>query len=238
MFENINRELLPIKAHYFLFNAGKYVIFEVYNCKLYNIMFNCILYISATGPIVPFLPTIAKQLGFSGILVGTIYTILPVSGLVAKPLFGGLADKFKIHKPLFLLFQAVVAIAMFTILFIPEVDRSANVALNCKGEASLEICSKNGFSNKVIHNVISEKMHINTSCHVSCKATKDIYTELCLHWEASEFCELANSNNSDTDTFDFNVIFDIFHDFDVSIYILCYICCKSKKNNNGTLFYR
>nr|XP_034183921.1 major facilitator superfamily domain-containing protein 6 [Osmia lignaria]XP_034183929.1 major facilitator superfamily domain-containing protein 6 [Osmia lignaria]XP_034183937.1 major facilitator superfamily domain-containing protein 6 [Osmia lignaria]XP_034183947.1 major facilitator superfamily domain-containing protein 6 [Osmia lignaria]XP_034183956.1 major facilitator superfamily domain-containing protein 6 [Osmia lignaria]XP_034183966.1 major facilitator superfamily domain-containing pr len=196
MFENINRELLPIKAHYFLFNA-------------------------ATGPIVPFLPTIAKQLGFSGILVGTIYTILPVSGLVAKPLFGGLADKFKIHKPLFLLFQAVVAIAMFTILFIPEIDRSANVTLNCLGEASLEICSKNEFSSEVIHSVISEKMHTNTSCHVSCKATKDIYTELCLHWKASEFCKLLNSNISDTDTFDFNMRFDIFHDIHIGkcIYI-------------------
>lgn len=123
-------------------------------------------FFSATGPIVPFLPTIAKQLGFSGFLVGTIYTILPISGLIAKPLFGGLADKFKIHKTLFLIFQAVVAIAMFTIYFIPEIDNTANVALTCNGDASLEICSKEGYSDKVIHNVITDTLHLNLSCQV------------------------------------------------------------------------
>ncbi|XP_015438217.1 PREDICTED: major facilitator superfamily domain-containing protein 6 [Dufourea novaeangliae] len=188
MFENINTELLPIKAHYFLFNA-------------------------ATGPIVPFLPTIAKQLGFSGFLVGTIYTILPISGLIAKPLFGGLADKFKIHKTLFLIFQIVVAIAMFTIHFIPEIDKSANVALTCNGDASLEICSKNGFSDTVIHSVITEKNHLNVSCQVSCKANKDIYTEICNHWKATQFCNLANSSViSDSETFKFIAGFDEFHD--------------------------
>ncbi|XP_012138010.1 sugar baby transporter isoform X2 [Megachile rotundata] len=196
MFENINKELLPIKAHYFLFNA-------------------------ATGPIVPFLPTIAKQIGFSGLLVGTIYTILPVSGLIAKPLFGGLADKFKIHKLLFLLFQVVVAVAMFTILFIPKMDRTAVVTLNCDGEASLEICSKNGFSTNVISNVISKTVHRNSSCQVSCKATEEIYTQMCLHWQALKFCNITNSSISDTDRFDFTVEFDIFHDLnlDKCVYI-------------------
>ncbi|XP_043248743.1 major facilitator superfamily domain-containing protein 6 isoform X2 [Colletes gigas] len=197
MFESINKELLPIKAHYFLFNA-------------------------ATGPIVPFLPTIAKQLGFSGFLVGTIYTILPITGLVAKPLFGGLADKFNIHKTLFLIFQAVVAISMFTIHFIPEINSSANVTFTCHDDAYLEVCSKNGFSNSVIHNVITESLHLNISCEMSCKGTKEVYTEMCSNWEASQFCNLAHSNlTKDSDTFDFTLGFDVFHDdnFEKCIYI-------------------
>ncbi|XP_076623184.1 sugar baby transporter isoform X2 [Colletes latitarsis] len=197
MFESINKDLLPIKAHYFLFNA-------------------------ATGPIVPFLPTIAKQLGFSGFLVGTIYTILPISGLVAKPLFGGLADKFKIHKTLFLIFQAVVAISMFTIHFIPEINSRANVTFTCYGDAYLEVCSKNGFSNSVIHDVITESLHLNISCEMSCKGTKEMYTEMCLNWRASQFCNLAHSNvTKDSDTFDFTLGFDMFHDgnLDKCIYI-------------------
>jgi hypothetical protein len=36
----INQKLLPLKAHYFLYNA-------------------------ATAPVVPFIPTMARQLGFS-----------------------------------------------------------------------------------------------------------------------------------------------------------------------------
>ncbi|XP_053994328.1 major facilitator superfamily domain-containing protein 6 [Hylaeus volcanicus] len=188
MFEIINRELLPIKAHYFLFNA-------------------------ATGPIVPFLPTIAKQLGFSGFLVGTIYTILPISGLIAKPLFGGLADKLKIHKILFLIFQVIVAISMFMINFIPKIDSTANVTLICNGDASLEMCSKKEFSNSVLKDVITETMHLNESCQVSCKATKEIYTEMCLNWKASKFCKAANSSHiANSDTFDFTLGFDVFDD--------------------------
>ncbi|XP_076649991.1 sugar baby transporter [Halictus rubicundus] len=188
MLENINTELLPIKAHYFLFNA-------------------------ATGPIVPFLPTIAKQLGFSGFLVGTIYTILPISGLVAKPLFGGLADKYKIHKTLFLLFQVVVAIAMFSIHFIPEIDKGVNVTFNCKGVASVQICSKNGFSNDVVQSVVEK--HKNVSCQLSCKATPDIYTEICNSWKAKQFCNKVNSSISDTETVNFSIGFDEFYDFPI-----------------------
>lgn len=129
-------------------------------------MYNCIFYFSATGPIVPFLPTIAKQLGFSPFLTGTIYTILPISGLVAKPLFGALADKFKIHKIVFLIFQVVVAIALFSIYFIPEIDNSANVELNCNTIATIEMCSKNGFPDKIKNDAITENIHLNVSCQV------------------------------------------------------------------------
>ncbi|XP_076762676.1 sugar baby transporter isoform X1 [Xylocopa sonorina] len=186
MFEIINKELLPIKAHYFLFNA-------------------------ATGPVVPFLPTIAKQLGFSGFLVGTIYTILPISGLIAKPLFGGLADKFKIHKILFLIFQVVVAISMFTIHFIPKID-TKNVVLTCNGKAFFEICSRNEFSEEIKYNVTTNS-HVNVSCQVSCQASKKMYTELCSNWKVSKFCDLVNSSSIlDTDTFDFTSTFDTYMD--------------------------
>lgn len=46
-----------------------------------------------TSPAVPFMPTLIRQLGFSSLIVGTIYTILPVVGLLAKPIFGALADR-------------------------------------------------------------------------------------------------------------------------------------------------
>lgn len=59
----------------------------------------------ATAPVVPFMPTFAKQLGFSTVVVGTIYTILPIVGMLAKPTFGAIADRFQRQKLLFLLFQ-------------------------------------------------------------------------------------------------------------------------------------
>lgn len=45
------------------------------------------------SPVVPFLPTIAKQLGFSTVVVGIVYTILPFIALIMKPLSGIVSDK-------------------------------------------------------------------------------------------------------------------------------------------------
>lgn len=119
----------------------------------------------------PFLPTIAKQLGFSATLVGTIYTVLPISGLISKPLFCGLADRFKIHKAVFLIFQVILTIAFFTINFIPEIDRSANVTLICNGNLPyLEICpQKEQFSKAALSDIISD-VHTEGACHVRIKS--------------------------------------------------------------------
>ena len=46
-----------------------------------------------TAPVVPFMPTLAKQLGYSSVVVGTMYTILPIIGMIAKPIFGFIADR-------------------------------------------------------------------------------------------------------------------------------------------------
>lgn len=115
----------------------------------------------------PFLPIIAKQLGFSATLVGTIYTVLPISGLISKPLFGGLADKFKLHKIFFLIFQVVLTVAFFSISYIPKIDRSANVTLICDNSIPfLEICPEQKFSVETLNDVILDHMHINSLCQV------------------------------------------------------------------------
>lgn len=41
----------------------------------------------------PFMPTLARQLGFSTVVIGTMYTILPIVGMLAKPFFGFVADR-------------------------------------------------------------------------------------------------------------------------------------------------
>jgi len=119
---------------------------------------------------VQFLPTIGKQLGFSATVVGTIYTILPISGLIAKPLFGSLADKFRLHKTFFLIFEAILAIAFFSIYFIPEIDRSAKVTLICNNNLPfLKICPKTEFSKEALRAVILETIHVDAVCQVCIK---------------------------------------------------------------------
>lgn len=172
MFQNVNRELVPIKLHYFLYNAGKDTLETIYFLqgslqKLLVIFIDYCYFLAATAPMVQFLPTIGKQLGFSSTLVGMIYTVLPISGLIAKPLFGSLADKFKLHKTFFLVFQAVLTIAFFSVYFIPEIDRSANVTLICDENLPyLKICPEKEFSEKAIRAVILENIHSDSVCQV------------------------------------------------------------------------
>lgn len=167
MLQNIDKELVPIKAHYFLYNAGKFNQNFNYSTLILEISYVIYYYLfAATGPIVPFLPTIAKQLGFSATLVGTIYTVLPISGLISKPLFGGLADKFKLHKIFFLIFQVVLTVAFMSISYIPKIDSSAIVTFICnKNIPYLEICPEKTFSDQALDAVTSSK-HVSSICQV------------------------------------------------------------------------
>lgn len=84
----INRRLLPIKLHYFLYNAGIFICCNNNNNNKYNKIKN-----TGTAPVVPFLSTYARQLGFSSVTVGLVYTIVPIFGMVAKPTLGAIADR-------------------------------------------------------------------------------------------------------------------------------------------------
>jgi len=171
---SVDKNLLPMKAQYFLFNAG-------------------------TAPIVPFLPVYARQLGFSSFVVGTIYAVLPIFGMLSKPLFGAVADHFKQQKSLFLLFQVSIfstcnahlnsvltfncspyelnlfqllsAIALFTIQFVPEVPTKTPVELHCHQETNLVMC--NPIDPSAADRVAKESLHNGTVlCHVRGKSKK------------------------------------------------------------------
>lgn len=89
------------------------------------------IYISGTGPVTPYMSSYARQLGFSSVIVGFIYTILPISGMLAKPFFGSIADRFRCQKFLFLAAQLLTAAAFLGVLYSPKVDVSRQVQLSC-----------------------------------------------------------------------------------------------------------
>ncbi|XP_041987647.1 major facilitator superfamily domain-containing protein 6 [Aricia agestis] len=149
----INKKLLPIKGHYFLFNAG-------------------------TAPLVPYLSTYARQLGFPAETVGLIYTVLPVCGLIAKPLFGVIADRFKIQKLLFILFQVLTIVSFGAIYFIPPAAAPAAapaVALGCEaGAVALRVCP---------HRPLLDSPHLQTpNCTVRCDMSSAAWRALCGAW--------------------------------------------------------
>lgn len=74
---------------------------------------------SGYAPIVPFIATISKQRGYSAFIVGLIYTLLPLPGLLIKPLVGALTDKYKCRKSLFVLVNAIIFSLTFALLLMP-----------------------------------------------------------------------------------------------------------------------
>jgi len=101
-------------------------------------------YISGTAPVVPFLPVYARQLGFSSVIVGMIYTVLPITGMLAKPIFGAIADRYRLQKTLFLAFQIVTAISFFVIQFIPQIQTESparSAVLVCDADTYFKFCS-------------------------------------------------------------------------------------------------
>lgn len=84
-----------------------------------------------TGPVVPYLSSYARQLGFSSVVVGLIYTILPICGMIAKPVFGAIADRFHCQKKIFLVAQLITAVAFLSIYYSPSLPTDRVVHFSC-----------------------------------------------------------------------------------------------------------
>ena len=80
MVTEINEKLLPMKAHYFLFNAGesisyknllKFLNISAKECEKKHKKKEYLNFLSLVGtaPVVPFMPTLARQLGYSSMFV-------------------------------------------------------------------------------------------------------------------------------------------------------------------------
>ncbi|XP_049545375.1 major facilitator superfamily domain-containing protein 6 isoform X1 [Anopheles darlingi] len=166
----VNKKLLPMKAHYFLFNAG-------------------------TAPVVPFMPTLVKQLGFSSVIVGTIYTVLPIVGMLVKPLFGIIADRFQRQKLLFLIFQILTAIPFFLIMFIPAIPQETTVSFHChEGVSDFRYCPDNGTTiDKCLVEEITQNEANNTmNCYLECDTEPWMWDTICKHWNVTKYCDKSN----------------------------------------------
>ncbi|XP_059489344.1 major facilitator superfamily domain-containing protein 6-A isoform X2 [Neocloeon triangulifer] len=163
----INSLLLPMKGHYFLYNGG-------------------------TAPVVPFMPVFAKQLGFSSVVVGTLYTVLPIAGMVAKPLFGGLADRLKWHKKLFMFFLALTGILFFLINFTPNANEGKvgpGVDLDCGAVTLFKTC--NVTDNCALTRLLVYAGNGTVDCHIDCPEVvgSEWNEELCKQWGLSQYCK-------------------------------------------------
>uniref|UniRef100_A0A182PSF4 Major facilitator superfamily associated domain-containing protein n=1 Tax=Anopheles epiroticus TaxID=199890 RepID=A0A182PSF4_9DIPT len=173
----INKKLLPMKAHYFLFNAG-------------------------TAPVVPFMPTLVRQLGFSTVIVGTIYTVLPIVGMLVKPLFGIIADRFQRKKLLFLIFQILTAVPFFLIMFIPAIPQDSTVTFHCHdGASDLKYCPDNGTSidTCLVESITTNESNDTMLCDMECETEPWLWDIICKYWNLSKYyCDGRNNPTDQT----------------------------------------
>lgn len=121
---------------------------------------------SATAPVIPFLPILARHLGFSGTIVGVIYTILPICGMLAKPLMGAVADRFRIKKLLFIIFEIITAAALLPINYIPKIPTESKVHFACdNGAAVIDTSPGVAIKDDCILSQIKLEKGINSTLH-------------------------------------------------------------------------
>ncbi|XP_037933558.1 major facilitator superfamily domain-containing protein 6 isoform X2 [Teleopsis dalmanni] len=181
---SVDKELLPMKAHYFLFNAG-------------------------TAPVVPFMPTLARQLGFSEVVIGTIYMILPIVGMLAKPFFGFIADRYQRHRMLFLCAEVLTAIAFFLIMFIPAIPQpTPTIQFHCNsGYSILRHCSDQ--YNCVEANLESKYANQTLTCNMHCEAKPQVWDIVCENWLHNDTNCIKNRTNEYLDFITFLNMNDI-----------------------------
>ncbi|XP_046647849.1 major facilitator superfamily domain-containing protein 6-like isoform X2 [Daphnia pulicaria] len=160
----INKKLLPMKAHYFFFNAG-------------------------LAPIMPFIPTYARQLGVSQVGVGLMYTVFPFVGLLAKPLFGTIADKFRIGKQIFITAIICAAIFFTSIYFIPAKPTEALMDFDCNLMTILKTCEVSDNCTLTRINLENPDMMSTLECTLICNnPNSQFLEEMCSTWNVSDVC--------------------------------------------------
>ncbi len=82
-------------------------------------------------------------MGISEVGVGLIFTIAPIAGLIAKPVFGAVADRFKKKKMIFLFFLLLNLMAYLCVAFLPQNPPVRPVQLDCAlGQSYIRQCGR------------------------------------------------------------------------------------------------
>lgn len=86
--------------------------------SMYDVSISSI-WVSGAATIIPFLSSMSKQRGYSSIIVGLIFTMLPIFGLLLKPIVGVITDKYKCHNSIIVLINIVNCIVVCVLIIIP-----------------------------------------------------------------------------------------------------------------------
>lgn len=136
----------------------------------------------------------AKQLGYSASIVGVIYFVLPIVGMIAKPLFGAIADRFQKQKFLFLLFQFLIVVSFSSVLLIPAIP--SNTEFHChEGISLMKYCPPHidQINPCIIQSITENSMNTTFKCSMKCEKN-DLWSTICGNWSIPGLCSSTGSN--------------------------------------------
>ncbi|XP_025200189.1 major facilitator superfamily domain-containing protein 6-like isoform X2 [Melanaphis sacchari] len=113
------------------------------NKRTLRMKFHYFLYMGGVASVQGFAPTIAKQLGYSPMVVGFVFTYLSMLSFFVKPITGIFVDKFRVKRIMFLAFVLLCGLTAFALKFIQKIPIEAVANLSCNTTTELHICSTN-----------------------------------------------------------------------------------------------
>lgn len=134
----------------------------------------------------PFITVFAKQLGVTEVSVALLFTVAPIAGLISMPLFGAVADRFKMKRNLFIFFNFVNLFGVLSFAFIPIPALNRNVAFECSEGMSYILQNRTGMDQSALRskcNVSEELLHHSGHSLDSCELTCHVKPE-----EGKVFC--------------------------------------------------
>ncbi|KAK6635309.1 hypothetical protein RUM44_000560 [Polyplax serrata] len=138
----LNRRLLPVKAHFFLFMA-------------------------VSGPILPYLTVYGKQLGISEVVMGTITAVVPLTFLLAKPVFGFIADYFY-EKRKFIFMSLIMSMSLFYLglYFVPPLNIEVDYSFLENNHSRINFCDNSQPVSADTSNASAWPIQVcNVTCH-------------------------------------------------------------------------
>lgn len=114
--------------------------------------------------------------------------------MLAKPIMGAVADRFRIKKLLFILFQIITAAAILPINYIPEIPTQSDVHFACDNGAAVFDTTRN---NKTMDNCVLDRIYSEhgTNGTVKCRLACDFRND---DWEViRKYWGIKNLTNTD-----------------------------------------
>jgi len=110
------------------------------------------LFRTGLGPIIGFLPTIVKQLGYSITTYGIVMTLMSIISMIMAPLSGMFVDKFPVKKAFYFTMTLLMAVFSFFFMFIPKAPLEMGVEMKCESEIIMIVRSDTVQQNMSIFN--------------------------------------------------------------------------------------